>query len=307
MKYLALASILSAFFVAGCGQSSNDEQPGEDYVAEDTQEDLPAGELVTLHARLDFIDNQATPSISASRQLKASFYVTTEVRRDGTGEAASFFQDSENYRVQGAIAASGNFSLKDNDISTSESYDMSNQWSGLTENPDGKFLIKLPEPSMIGEGFTVGVEIDVPVSGTKKATITGNGQTFESELSHARTMFCYSQTEEQEACKLEFKIDAVPTKAQDSAYEHLLKSAKDAYTYQGKQGPDGGLIIYSSLLPIYGATTRYSNGHFVTSLSQQYSVNLDGSELSQQIRMVVWSTKPGDNWQPEEATPIQQF
>ncbi len=305
MKYVALASLLSAFFMAGCSESPKEEQPNEDYVAEDTQEALPAGEPVTLHARLDFVDNQATPSINASRQLKASFYLTTDVMRDGTGEGASFFLDSENYRVQGTIAASGNFSLKDGDISTTESYDMNNQWPALTENPDGKFQIKLPEPSMIGEGFTVGVEVDVPVSGTKQATISGNGQTIQSELNHARTMFCYAQSEQQEACKLEFTIDAIPTKAKDSAYDHLVQSAKDAFAFQGKQGPDGGLIIYSSLLPVYGATTRYHNGHFVTSLKQEYSVNLDGSELGQQIHMVVWSTKRGDNWQPEEATPLQ--
>lgn len=305
MKYIALVSLLSAFLITGCSESPKEEQPAEDYVTEDQQNELPAGEPITLHARLDFVDTQATPSINASRQLKASFYLTTDVMRDGAADGASFWADGENYRVQGAIAASGNFSLNSSDVATDETYNMSNQWPSVTENPEGTFRIKMPEASLIGEGLSVGVEIEVPVKGTKKATITGNGQTIDSELSHARTMFCHSKSDEEEACKLEFTIDAVPTKAKDSTYDHLLQSAKDAFAFQGKQGPDGGLIIYSSLLPVYGATTRYHNGHFVTSLKQEYSVNLDGSELGQQIHMVVWSTKRGDNWQPEEATPVK--
>lgn len=309
MKYIVCGSLLSVLLVTGCGQSSNEQAPSES-VADEVQseahdEAMTSGEPVTLHARFEFMDASASTAIDSHRQLKASFYMQTDVIRDGSGADASFSLDTEDTRVQGALFASGSLSMKENDISSSETYNMQNVLGAMTTNPEGKFVIQLPEASMVGEGLSVGVELEVPVSGVKKAIISSQGQTIESQVTHARSMFCATRTEDSDLCTLKFTIDAVPTKAQDPAYERLFESARAAYPYQGKQSPDGGLIMYSGLLPVYGAFTRYHNGHFVTELNQHYKINLDGTDISQHIHLVVWSTNRGDSWQPEGLPPLQ--
>lgn len=307
MKNIMSVCVLSFSFLlaAGCGQSSKEDQASEpEEIAEAPAE--TTGEPITLHARFDFFDKSGSSSINSNRQLKASIYIETDVRREGSGAGATYSLDTEESRVQGSLLASGSLALKSNEVSSSETYNMRNEWSSLTSNPEGKFLIDLPERSRIGEGLSVGVDIEAPVSGTKKASISSNGQTIDSEITHSRPMFCAPQSAEKDVCKLKFTIDATPTKAQEPAYETLLESAKAAYTYQGKKSPEGGLIMYSGMIPVYGATTRYNNGHFVTELNQEYTANIDEGEISQHIHLVVWSTKRGDKWQPEWVPPLQK-
>lgn len=307
MKHLTSISFLSLLLLAGCGQSSKDKEQLET-AAEATPEiqSSSSGEPITLHARLDFVDASATPSINANRQLNASIYMETDVTREGSGANATYMHDSDDSRVQGYVIASGKLALNKDDVSSNETYTMHNEWSSLTTAPEGKFTIKLPEASLIGEGLSVGVEIEAPVSGTKKATISSKEQSMESEVTHSRPIFCASQTADKDVCTLTFTIDAQPTKAQNPAYESLFTAAQETYKYQGKKGPDGGFIMYSGLVPVYGATTNYNNGHFVTELNQQYSVNVDGGDMSQHIYLVVWSTKRGDKWQPEGLVPLKK-
>lgn len=307
MKRLTSISFLSLLLLAGCGQSSKDKEQLE--AATETTPEIQStssGEPITLHARLDFMDSFTSPAINANRQLKASIYLETDVLREGSGASATYSLDTEESRVQGALLAMGTFTLKSDEVSTNETYNMNNEWRVLTKNPEGKFIIKLPEESLIGEGLSVGVEIEVPVKGTKKATINSNAQTMDSEVTHSRPMFCTSQSADQDVCTLSFTIDAVPTKAKNSLHERLLENAKTLYAYQGKKNPEGGLIMYSAMVPVYGATTTYHSGHFVTELNQQYKTNLDGSDIGQHIHLVVWSTKRGDKWQPEGLPPQQK-
>lgn len=303
MKYIATLSFLSVLAVTGCGQSSKeDEQVSE--VVEEVQE-VPSGEPITLHARLDFMDALVSPSINASRKLNASIYLATDVVREGSGDSALYSLDSEETRVQGAVVASGQMDFNQDEVSTNETYNMQAGWSSITNNPDGKYRINLPDVSYVGDGLRVGIEVEVPMTGTKKATISSNGQTLEGDVTHARSMFCSTQSPEKDICTLTFTIDALPTKAKEPVYESLLEGAKAAYAYQGKQDANGGLIMYSGMVPVYGATTQYQNGHFVTQLNEKYSVNLDGSDISQHIQLTVWSTKRGDSWQPNDLPPLQ--
>ena len=310
MKHNAIVGLLSVFLITGCGQSSNEDSSSEPVVDEaqqDASDDAAAsGEPITLHARFEFMDALASPSINSNRQLNASLYIETDVIRDGSGATATYTLDSDDSRVQGVVYASGSLAMKDDEVSSTETYNMRNTWGVLTKNPEGKFFITLPEPSMIGEGLSVGVELEVPVSGIKKATINSQGQTIDSEIMHSRSMFCATQTADKDICTLKFTIDALPTKAQAPGYEQLFESAKAIYPYQGKKNADGGVVMYSSMLPVYGAATKYNNGHFVTELNQQYQINMDGSDISQHIHLVVWSTKRGDNWQPEGLPPLQK-
>lgn len=305
MKYIATLGFLSVLAVTGCGQSSNEEeQVGE--VVDELQE-APSGEPITLHARLDFMDASVTPSINSSRKLKASIYLATDVMREGSGESAIYSLDTEETRVQGAVVASGQMALNADEISTNETYNMQAQWSSITNNPEGKYSIDLPDISKIGDGLQVGIEVEVPVTGTKKSTIRSNDQMVEDDVNHARSMFCSAQSPEKDVCTLTFTIDALPTKAREPVYEGLLEGAKATYAYQGKQDANGGLIMYSGLVPVYGATTQYHDGHFVAQLNEQYSVTLDGLDISQHIHLVVWSTKRGDSWQPEGLPPLQKI
>lgn len=304
MKHLTSISFLSLLLLASCGQSSKDNEQVETAAEASTEiQSASSGEPITLHARLDFVDTSSMPSISASRQLNASLYIETDVTREGSGASATYIQDTDESRVQGFVTASGKLALNKDDVSSNETYNMHNVWNTLTSNPEGKFTIKLPQLSLVGEGLSVGVEIEAPVNGTKKATISSNGQTLDSEVTHSRSIFCATKTADQDVCTLTFTIDTVPTKVQDPAYESLFEAAKETYKYQGKKGPDGGFVMYSGLVPVYGATTNYHNGHFVTELNQQYSVSLDGGDMSQHIYLVVWSTKRGDKWQPEGLLP----
>ena len=308
MKNITSVCVLSFLLLAGCGQSSKESQQAESEAPVEAA-DSSSGEPITLHARLDFVDTFVSPSINSSRKLNASIYIETDVTREGSGATATYSLDTEESRVQGAVLASGTLALNDNDVSSSENYNVHNEWNALTNAPEGKFSIKLPQASFVGEGLNVGVEIEVPVSGTKEASISSNGQTIDGEITHSRSMFCTSQStdKDKDICRLTFTIDAVPTKAQDPAYESLLESAKTVYASQGKKNSEGGLIMYSGILPVYGATTRYHNGHFVTALNQQYKVNMDGADISQHIHLVVWSTKRGDKWQPEGLPPLKKL
>src|SRR4051794_37247766 len=107
MKHIAIVSLLSLFFITGCGQSSNEEQSPE-AVTDEAQSDqssdaIPAGEPITLHARLEFMDALASPSINSNRKLNASIYIETDAIRDGSGANATYTLDSDESRVQGVV------------------------------------------------------------------------------------------------------------------------------------------------------------------------------------------------------------
>lgn len=308
MKNITSVVALSFLLLAGCSKSPEESQQVESEAPPAEESTGSAGEPITLHARLDFVDTLASPAINAQRKLNASIYIEADVLREGSGASATYSLDSDETRVQGSLVASGSYALNSNEVSSNETYNMHNEWVSLTNKAEGKFLIELPEPALLGDGLSVGVEIETPVSGIKKATISSNGQTMDGEVTHSRSMFCAPQSEnkEKDVCTLKFTIDPVPTKAQSPAYEHMLEGAKTLYAYQGKKNPEGGLIMYSGMVPVYGATTQYHNGHFVTELNQEYTTNLDGADIGQHIHLVVWSTKRGDKWQPEGLPPLQK-
>ena len=307
MKNIASVCLLSLLLVVGCSKSPQDE---DQQVESESPADTPvsSGEPITLHARLDFMDSSISASVNANRKLNASIYIETDATREGSGASATYTLDSD-ARIQGALTATGTLALKSDEVSSNETYNMRNEWNTLTDKPDGMFSIKDPEASRIGEGLSVAVEIEAPVSGIKKTVMTTDSQTVDSkEVTLSRPMFCSSQPvdKDKDICKLKFTIDAIPTKVQTPELETMLESAKTLYTYQGKKNPEGGLVMYSSLVPVYGATTQYHDGHFVTALDQEYTANIDGTDIGQHIYLVVWSTKRGDNWQPDGLTPLQK-
>ncbi len=263
--------------------------------------DVAANQL-TLHARLYVKDQTSTAAIGSSNQLQAAFELQTPVQVEGSGLTARFTDVYDQDLVRGQLQARGDTAFK-SDPALTEHYQMQASWPTPVPVTQGRFRIWAPEPSSVGEGYSVKVELEVPVSGEKKAQISSDGALLDTEITHARPMACGTE-EGQEICKLSYTVDAVPTVAQDEAGKLLLDSAKTLYASQGKINSDGGLIMYSSLVPVYGAVTSLEDGHLVIRSSQQYSLKFKEADMAQQLELVVWTTAPGEHWQPANLPPL---
>ena len=262
--------------------------------------------LVILHARLYVKDQTSTPAIGSTNQLQAAFHLQTPVRVEGTGLDTRFSDIFEQDQVQGQLLASGDTDFK-TDPALTEHYLMQASWPESVPVTQGRFRVWAPEPSIIGTGYSVKVELEVPVSGEKKAQISSNGTVLDTEVTNARPLVCGTDNESgnaQEMCKLSYTVDAVPTEAKDEAGKLMLDSAKTLYASQGKINSDGGLIMYGSLVPVYGAVSSLEDGHLVIRSSQQYSLKFKEGNMAQQLELVVWTSAPGDSWQPANLPPL---
>lgn len=289
----------------GCTPAPEAEQPNQDtpeviddQSANPTSEFAAVGEPITVHARFNYSEKMSSPSIGAEKNLVANLHLASDIRRSGSGPTAQYHLDQEVERVKGSVTANGSLNLNSAEVSTQETYQMQGEWPQLTIPTAGRFSIKLPEPSDIGDGPRIEFEIKAPVAGIKTAVIKSADQQINSEVTHSRPFACTNGDAGGDICDLSFTIEPIPTTAKTDAGAILLENAKQAYNLQGKKAADGGLLMYSSLLPVYGSTTHYENGHFVTRLSTSYTETLDGSVITQQLDLVVWSTERGSNWQP---------
>lgn len=267
---------------------------------------LPQDKQLVLHARLYIKDQTSNPAIGSANQLQAAFHLQTPVRVEGTGLDARFSDVFEQDQVQGQLLASGDTEFK-TDPALTEHYLMQAAWPEPVAVTQGRFRVWAPEPSIIGTGYSVKVELEVPVSGDKKAQISSNGTVLDTEVTQARPLVCGTDNESgnaQEMCKLSYTVDAVPTEAKDEAGKLMLDSAKTLYASQGKITSDGGLIMYGSLVPVYGAVSSLEDGHLVIRSSQQYSLKIKEGNMAQQLELVVWTSAPGDNWQPANLPPL---
>lgn len=267
---------------------------------------LPQGKQLVLHARLYIKDQTSNPAIGSANQIQAAFHLQTPVRVEGTGLDTRFSDIFEQDQVQGQLLASGDTEFKTEPALT-EHYLMQAAWPEPVAVTQGRFRVWAPEPSNIGAGYSVKVELEVPVSGDKKAQISSNGTVLDTEVTNARPLVCGTDNESgnaQEMCKLSYTVDAVPTEAKDEAGKLMLDSAKTLYASQGKINSDGGLIMYGSLVPVYGAVSSLEDGHLVIRSSQQYSLKFKEGNMAQQLELVVWTSAPGDSWQPASLPPL---
>ena len=267
---------------------------------------LPQDKQLVLHARLYIKDQTSNPAIGSANQIQAAFHLQTPVRVEGTGLDTRFSDIFEQDQVQGQLLASGDTEFKTEPALT-EHYLMQAAWPEPVAVTQGRFRVWAPEPSNIGAGYSVKVELEVPVSGDKKAQISSNGTVLDTEVTQARPLVCGTDNESgnaQEMCKLSYTVDAVPTEAKDEAGKLMLDSAKTLYASQGKINSDGGLIMYGSLVPVYGAVSSLEDGHLVIRSSQQYSLKFKEGNMAQQLELVVWTSAPGDSWQPANLPPL---
>lgn len=270
-----------------------DEQP-----TNPTTDLADTSEPITIHARFNYLEKMTSASIGADKNLAVKLQLESDIRRTGSGPQAQYHLDQEVERVKGSVIANGSLNLSSDEVSTQETYQMQGDWPQMAVPTAGRFSIKLPEQSDIGDGPRLEFEIKAPVTGIKTAVIKSATQQIDSEVTHSRPFACTNGEAGGDICDISFTIEPVPTTAKTDAGAILLENAKQAYNLQGKKAADGGLLMYSSMLPVYGSSTSYENGHFVTRLSTSYSETLDGSVITQQLDVVVWSTERGSNWQP---------
>ncbi len=274
----------------------DEESPAEQPSEPSTEQAKP----ITVHARFHYVEQISNPSIGNDKSLEATFQLESDIQRTGSFDTAQYHHENYVNRAQGSVLASGTMDLSDHDVSTHETYQMQGKWPNLAEQSPGRFAIELPEQSDIGEGLRIEFDIKAPVTGTKKATIRSKDQALESTVTHARPLMCIDGEAGSDWCNIHFIIDAIPTTAKTEIGAAMLPHAKEVYLLQGKKTEKGGLIIYGDMLPVYGATTRYQDDHFITNLSVSYNASFDdGSRISQQLDVVVWSTERGSNWQPD--------
>lgn len=280
------------------------EPPADDAAAQTVTAsgDLAQDKQLVLHARLYVKDRTAMPTIGSENQIQAAFALQSHVQASGSGLDISFSDVYEQDLVQGQLQASGSTEFKA-DPALTEHYQMQASWPQPVAVTQGRFRVFAPEPSRIGDGYSVKVELEVPVSGDKKAQISSNGMLLDTEVTHAKPIACGTDNG-QEICKLSYTIDAVPTAAKDATGALLLDNAKTLYANQGKINSEGGLLTYSSLVPVYGAVTTLEAGHLVIRSRQQYSLKFKEADMAQQLELVVWTSEPGDNWQPADLPPL---
>lgn len=296
---------LALGLLTACSPAPEAPDPPADDAAAQTvtgSGDLAQDKQLVLHARLYVKDRTAMPTIGSENQIQAAFALQSPVQVSGSGLDARFSDVYEQDLVQGQLQASGSTNFKA-DPTLIEHYQMQASWPEPVAVTQGRFHVFAPEPSSIGDGYSVRVELEVPVSGDKKAQISSNGMLLDTEVTHAKPIACGTDNG-QEICKLSYTIDAVPTAAKDAAGELLLDNAKTLYANQGKISSDGGLLIYSSLVPVYGAVTTLEAGHLVIRSRQQYSLKFKEADMAQQLELVVWTSEPGDNWQPADLPPL---
>jgi len=289
----------------GCSPAPETEPAIKDTaeVAEDTTTNAVAnletvGEPITVHARFNYLEKMTNASIGSEKSLVAKLQLESDIRRSGSGPDAQYHLDQDVERVQGSVVSNGKLNLSADDISTQETYQMQGNWPKMAVPTAGRFSIKLPEKSDIGDGPRIEFEIKAPIAGIKKAVIKSATQQMDAEVTHSRPFMCTNGEADSDICDISFIIETVPTEAKTAAGGIILENAQQAYNLQGKKAADGGLLMYSSMLPVYGSTTTYENGHFVTRLSTSYTETLDCGVITQQLDVVVWSTERGSDWQP---------
>ena len=304
MSRFIITTSLTAFLL-GCSPAPDAEQPSHETaeVTEDTNNTDTnleiTGEPITIHARFNYTDKMTSASIGADKSLVAKLLIESDLRRTGSGATAQYHEDQYVDRVKGSVSATGSLNLVSEEVSSQETYQMQGDWQLMAVPTAGRFSIKPPSQSDIGDGPRIEFEIKAPVSGIKKAVIKSANQQMDSEVTHSRSFACSNGEAGGDICDISFTIEPVPTEAKNGISVEFLENAKQVYNLQGKKAADGGLLMYSNSLPVYGSTTSYHNGHFVTRLKASYTESLDGGVINQVLDVVVWSTERGSNWQPD--------
>lgn len=296
---LAAACFGCIALLTACGQGPDDPPPGSESAPAD-ERPHEGMEPIVLHARLDYSDGSTSRELG-SRGLKMSLEIAQRAFRDRSGGAVTYAQDIEAQPVvTGWVHGVGHAEVNSDDAHLEEHYDKTAGWFEPQTPASGMFNVLPPQASDIGDGLHMIVEIHAPVAGTLAARL--NGQ--ETTPNLAVPLNCTERDEHLEdhgaACGKKFDLDATPTGPKSEAGKILYPAARELLDQPNGEALAGMLGMY------YGVTTEYRPGnHFILRLKKNHAFAKDGSELADDIDLVIWSTGVAESWRPEDASAVQ--
>ncbi|MDB6060150.1 MAG: hypothetical protein JWM78_253 [Verrucomicrobiaceae bacterium] len=306
MKKLIFLSavMMSTFLLNGCGRPSNPTPETQTDASTAPAEQNDGTEPITLHARIDYVSTSNSGALSQSKSI-FSLEIQEPARRDGKGKSATYMQE-ENApeKVQGFVHGQGTANLDSGDTKLQENYDKSVSFANLAKPDKGIFTISMPQPSSIGDGLSVQINIHASVAGTQSAKITAGGKSVDTEPTMSRPLLCSDQTkffdDGSDGCGVELTVDAVPTAAKDAGGEVMLPKIKEALSQPTAEW------AMALLGQMYGATTEYrDNGHFIIRFVKKYDLTKEDTAMTSDINITVWSTGRDEKWSPANLPPLK--
>ena len=256
---------------------------------------------IMLHARIEYSGRHSVENIGQSGTT-LSMLILEPALRSGKGRTAAYSVDNTvQTQVQGSVHGSGRADMTSREGPIEEHYDKAGAWSALGTAKNGSFSITMPEPSDIGDGLQMTVEVHVPVVGD--AWMQSGGKKY-PDVTFARPLECTERDDHLEdqgpACFVKFGIDPTPSGPKSAGgkvvYDKIVEALKQ---------PNGEALM-GMLGQIYGAETTYdSDGNFATHVTKNYVVDKDGSKFESSVDITIWSSKRGSNAAPKNVTPVK--
>lgn len=293
---LALMAAMS-IVVVSCGRSSPPEADELKAAATPAENAEP----IMLHARLEYSGGHTVRDVGQSGTTLTMLIVEPTLRV-GRGPTAVFSVDnSRQTQIQGFVHGSGRAFITSRDGSIEEHYDKAGSWPALRTSNSGSYSITMPEPSDIGDGQTITVEVHMPVVGD---VWTQNGGQKYPDVTFARPLECTERDEHLDdkgpACFIKFSIDPTPSGPKSDAgkivYDKMVEALKQ---------PNGEALL-AMLGQVFGAETTYDGGgDFVTHVSKTYVVDKDDSKFESSVDITIWSSRRGIDAPPKNVTPVK--
>ncbi|HVL01805.1 MAG TPA: hypothetical protein VM553_18435 [Dongiaceae bacterium] len=293
---------LLALLIAGCGEQEEKQEPSADSDVAEESSAADGQEAILLHARVDYTFTSQTAEIGGS-QAHISLHIRQPAFRSGKGESASYDWDNDHpVEVTGAVRGEGSAAIVSNDTTLNERYDKSLSLPQWKAPEQGAFSITMPEPSSMGDGLSMQVNIHAPVSGTQTVIVSGQDMSASMAPNFARPLLCTGQQQYiqdgSDGCGIEIRLEPTPTSAKNDIGQVMLPQVQKALA-----APNGEVVM-AMLGQVYGATTEYrSGGHFVTRFVRKYEFAKDQSQMTYDYQVTVWSTAKSEDWTPSDVTP----
>ena len=300
MKICRKLSIIftAAAALISCGRSPHPVADQPESAAAAPEE---SGDPIMLHARIEYSGSHTVDNVGQSGATY-SVQILEPALRSGKGRTAAYSVDNTaQTQMQGFVHGIGHANITSRDGPIEEHYDKSGAWPAVGTTKSGFFSITLPEPSDIGDGLQMTVEVHLPVVGD--AWIQSGGQKY-PDVTFARPLQCTERDDHLDdqgpACFVKFSIDPTPsgpkTDAGKIVYDKIVEALKQ---------PDGEALM-EMLGQLYGAETTYDgDGNFTTRVAKSYLVDKDGSKFEGTVDITIWSSKRGSNAPPRNVTPLK--
>jgi len=295
-----LIAIPTAMLFTACSRSPEPAPIQDEGATPATAEKDNGMEPVMLHARIDYSGNSATKEIG-SAGTTLSLEIQQPAFREGKGASARYSQDTSGQaQVQGFVHGAGRADISSNDGHIEEYYDKRVTWNPLQAPQKGNISIMPPEPSDIGEGLQVEIEVHAPVTGEQWMKALGQ-QT--PEVTFARPLECTERDDYLDdhgpACGVKLHIDPTPSGPRTDAGKILYDKIVEALKL-----PNGEWTM-AMLGQLYGAETTYADGEFVLHIQKKSIFDKDGVTMDRNIDITVWSSPRNSNWIPKNITPVK--